>query len=435
MSFRTFPFAAPAATAFILLVLIASARPVSAQAIADTTALRLDDLLREVRTANPSLRAQRLRVDALNTQPEQAAALPDPTVGGAYQPYSIVTARGPQRSQWQIQQQIPFPGKRHLRGEVARLTADVAASEAEAFAEDLAYQVKTAYYTLYRVQEQTRLIRQFQEDLAGFEESAATQYEVGRGPQQAILKAQVERGRLEVRIEQLEEARAAAQQTLARLLDRPDLDAAVRPVRWAPPDVAAAPDWVEVALQERPEAEALRRTRQRADRQQALARRSLWPDLTVGLRYIDIQPADLGPTMTGRDALVLSFGVNVPLWRDKQRAQVEEAKLEARRAETQLEALRLEIQTRLKTLRQQLQRQQRQLALLQDRLIPQAQTALEASLSSYSTGQTDFLDVLDAERTLFQLQMDYEATYARYLTTMAAVERTLGVTALDAIQP
>jgi outer membrane protein TolC len=190
-----------------------------------------------------------------------------------------------------------------------------------------------------------------------------------------------------------------------------------------------------VALQERPEAEALRRTRQRADRQQALARRSLWPDLTVGLRYIDIQPADLGPTMTGRDALVLSFGVNVPLWRDKQRAQVEEAKLEARRAETQLEALRLEIQTRLKTLRQQLQRQQRQLALLQDRLIPQAQTALEASLSSYSTGQTDFLDVLDAERTLFQLQMDYEATYARYLTTMAAVERTLGVTALDAIQP
>lgn len=200
MSFRAFPLAALAA-AVLLLFSIATARPAIAQVVAaDTTVLRLDDLLREVRTANPSLRARRLRVDALNTKSEQVSALPDPTVGGAYQPYSIVTARGPQRSQWQVQQQIPFPGKRRLRGEVARLTADVAASEAEAFADDLTYQVKTAYYTLYRVQEQTRLVRQFQEDLAGFEESAATQYEVGRGPQQAILKAQVERGRLEVRL-------------------------------------------------------------------------------------------------------------------------------------------------------------------------------------------------------------------------------------------
>ena len=45
---------------------------------------------------------------------------------GHYQPYSIVTARGPQRSLWQVQQPIPVPGTRRLRGEVADLRADVA---------------------------------------------------------------------------------------------------------------------------------------------------------------------------------------------------------------------------------------------------------------------------------------------------------------------
>ena len=132
--------------------------------------------------------------------------------------------------------------------------------------------------------------------------------------------------------------------------------------------------------------------------------------------------------MTGRDALAVSLGIKVPLWRGKLNAQVDEAQIEARRAETQLEALALDIRTQLADLQQQRQRQQRQLTLLRDTLIPQAETALEATLNAYSTGRTDFLDLLDAERTLFQLQMESEATYARFLKTTAALERTLGVT-------
>jgi outer membrane protein TolC len=253
---------------------------------------------------------------------------------------------------------------------------------------------------------------------------------VGRGTQQAILKAQIERGRLTVRLEQLAEERASAQQRLVRLLGRADAGGLSGIARVAPPDVTPLPDGVETALQQRPEADALRRMRQRAHREEALARKAFWPDVTIGLQYVDIQSSDLTPTMTGRDAVAVSLGIKVPLWRGKLRAQVDEAQIEARRAETQLEALQLDIRTRLNDLQQQLQRQQRQRTLLNDTLIPQAETALEATLNAYSTGRTDFLDLLDAERTLFQLQMEYEATYARSLKTIAALERTLGVISL-----
>jgi outer membrane protein TolC len=431
MSLRTFR-----TVAIVAAVVLSHISPVRAQtALSDTTVLHLDDLLREVETANPSLQAARLRADALWTERAQVSALPDPTVGVAYQPYSIVTARGPQRSQWQLQQNIPFPGTRRLRSEVAGLRAEVASADAATVAQDLALQVKDTYYTLYRVQEQERLIRRFQEELDGFESSASAQYEVGRGTQQAILKAQIERGRLTVRLEQLAEEGASAQQRLARLLGRADAEGLSGVVRVTPPDDVPLRSRVATALQQRPEASALRRMRQRAHREEALARKAFWPDVTVGLQYVDVQSSNLTPTMTGRDAFAVSLGIRVPLWRGKLRAQVDEAQIEARRAEAQLEALQLDIRTRLNDLQQQRRRQQRQLTLLNDTLIPQAETALEATLNAYSTGRTDFLDLLDAERTLFQLQMEYEATYARSLKTIAAVERTLGVTTLSELNP
>jgi len=417
--------------AVVAAVVLLSTSPVCAQpAPSDTTVLNLDDLLHEVEAANPSLQAARLRAEALRTERAQASAWPDPMVGVAYQPYSIVTARGPQRAQWQVQQQIPLPGTRRLRAEVAGLQAEVADAEAATVARDLSLQVKEAYYTLYRVQEQMRLIRRFQSELDGFESSAAAQYEVGRGTQQAILKAQIERGRLALRLEQLAEERASAQQRLARLTGRTDTEGLAGAVRVAPPDAPPLQDPVATALQQRPEADALRRTQQRANREEALARKAFWPDLTVGLQYVDIAASDLTPTMTGRDALAVRLGITVPLWRDDLNAQVREARIEARRAETQLDALQLDIRMRLGDLRQRLQRQRRQLTLLNDTLIPQAETALEATLNAYSTGRTDFLDLLDAERTLFQLQMEYEATYVRSLKTVAALERTLGMASL-----
>lgn len=416
-------------------ILTAGRSPLHAQSTSsDTTELHLDDLLREVERANPSLRAAQLEAEALGTRQAQASALPDPTAGISYQPYPMVTARGTQRSQWQLQQQIPFPGKRSLRGEIAGLGAEAAASEADAFTQDLAAEVKEAYYELYRVQEQSELIQQFREELEEFEEAAATQYEVGTGTQQAILKAQVERGRLEVRLDQLEEERRSVQQKLARLLDRPDLEGLIGAVRVAPPEDVEAQDLVEIALRQRPEVEALHRTQERAERQEALARRAFWPDFTLGVSYTDIQAADLMPTMTGRDAVSFSIGIKMPLWQGKQRAQLEEARLEERRAEVQLDALELEIRTWVDDLQYQLRRQQDQLTRLEETLIPQAETARDASLSAYSADRTDFLNLLDAERTLFQLQMDYEDTYARYLKTTASLERTLGVTSLSEMQ-
>ena len=401
---------------------------------ADTTTLRLEGLLHEAAQGNPALRAARLCAEALSYEPEQAGALPDPTATLTYQPRPILTARGYQRTQWQVAQKIPFPGKRRLRSEIAALDAEVASAEAGVLGQDLAFGVSEAYYELYRTQEQARLIRSFQDQLEGFEEVAATRYEVGEGSQQAILKAQIERERLSLRLQQIAAERRSALEVLARLTERPGLDAPAAPIEARAPVVPPGEADLATALEARPEAQALRRVEEQAERRIALARRAFWPDFTVSARYFDLGAADLSPAMTGRGALALSVGVKIPLWLGKQRARLEEAQVQQQRAEARLDALRLEIKTEMADLRSRLQRQERQLQLLAETLIPQAETALEATLSAYAAGRTDFLDLLDAERTLFQLQMEREATYARYLTTSARLARALGLAVLPAEQ-
>ena len=406
-------------------------------ASADPPVLHLDSLLQAAERANPSLRAARLRAEARALKDPQASALPDPTVQATGHVAPTVTARGPQRSQWQVRQSIPFPGKRGLRGEVAALGADAAKADAEALAQTLALRIETAYYELYRVQRRAALLRAFEEQLRQFESAASTRYEVGDGSQQAILKAQVERGRLEMRREALRADRASALQSLARLTGRSDLEAPSQPV-----DIAALTELreggtttSEEAVGSRPEAEALRRRIDRAESESALARRAFWPDFTVGAAYTDVRRDDLTPTMTGRDAFSVSLGVSLPLWRGKQEARLEEAQVERRRAEAELDDFRLQVQADVHDLRERLRRQRRQLTLLGEQLLPQAETSLEATLSAYKAGRTDFLDLLDAERTLFQLQMNRVDTRARALQTAAELEHALGQITLDGAQP
>jgi outer membrane protein TolC len=315
---------------------------------------------------------------------------------------------------------------------VADLRAEGAEADADALAQTLALQIRRAYYTLYRVQEEQRTIRRFQTDLRQFEEAALAQYEVGEEGQPAVLKAQIERQRLDIRLETLAAERASALQQLVRLTGERSL--ADDSVTVAPPSPPSppSPSSTEAPLDRRPEATALRTDIQRAETQIDVARKESWPDFTVGVQYVDIARRDLTPTMTGRDALALSIGIQVPLWRGKQKANVREAELERRRARAELDAFELEVRTRIADLQAAIQRQNNQLELLDNRLLPKAETALETTLSAYRTGSTGFLDLLDAQRTLFELQLQRIAVYTRLLQTNAELERAAGRSSLPA---
>ena len=399
-------------------------------ALGQPTMLSLDALLAEVDAANPSLRAARLEAAARAEVGDQVGALPDPTVSVTAFPYPLVTALGAQRSQWRVEQMIPWPGTLGLRERAADLGAEVAEHEAEVLALDLALQVKRAYYTLYRLQRTDALVRTFRERLDAFTEAAAVRYEVGRGPQGAVLQVGLEEERLGARLLDLDARREAALQTLARLTDRPGLVFADAVVLEPPPLPSAETALADVALRLRPEVQALDAAAEQAEADVALARKAFYPDLGVGVTYFDVTERAMPPTADGTDALAVMLSAKIPLQRGRLRARLDQARLRAAQVEARQEAIETAITTEIADVAYAARREAETLVLFRDRLLPQAQATVESVLAAYTTGEADYVAFLDAERSRFQVQLGLEESLGRYLDATARLERALGGTAL-----
>ncbi len=394
----------------------------------------LDSLVTRARDQNATLRADRLGAEAMGYRSGQVSARPDPMAGVTILPTPPSPWLGFQRSQWRLEQELMYPGKRYHMGRMAELEAEEMSAGVEAMALDVEMEVKMAYFDLLRTVRQIRIIRDFQDDLRRFEDIAATRYEVGSGSQGAILMAQLERGQMELQIERLLQAGRSARARLAWLINEPngveltdsEPDHPEVPAAFPPVDSLSA-----LAMRIRPEAAAIRLAVERGHTQFELARLQGRPDFMV-MAMVGIADAEM-PSMAGdRATLGLGVRVNLPVWKGKLRAAREEARVETLQSEARLDELEIRIRTAVADILQQLDGRRNQMALLDEVLIPQAETTREAALSAYTTGRSGFLDLLEVERMLFMLRMERIDLDAMLHETFARLEQAVGADRLEA---
>ena len=67
-------------------------------------------------------------------------------------------------------------------------------------------------------------------------------------------------------------------------------------------------------------------------------------------------------------------------------------------------------------------------------ILPQAKQSVEASLTAYQTGATDFLMLIDAYRTLVNLSKEYFMTRMQFEQTIAELEREVGTQNLSDVK-
>ncbi len=129
----------------------------------------------------------------------------------------------------------------------------------------------------------------------------------------------------------------------------------------------------------------------------ALAYKARVPDTSLGLM------ADLKTS----PVLYRPIGaISLPVWRDKIAAQIAEAQAvkqvaQARLSEEQI-ALAVSVAEKSFTFREV----SRNLALLNQQLLPKARKSLEVARNGYLSGQIDFFNLTDSERTLLSIELD-----------------------------
>lgn len=294
----------------------------------------------------------------------------------------------------------PGPGKLALRADAAYQEA---LKKRAVFEKELlrtAADVKRAYFQLWVLQEQIRRVQAALGVVDEMEVLARQQLAVGKVTQQDVLRAQMERDRLKVQLLNLEDSRAPVEERLRSSLGlTPENALPAFRVHLEPgkPDFAQS-SLMEVAFERNPRLKEMRSEVLQAVALYQLARKSKVPDFAFGLG------ADL---MASPVAVMPAAGLTLPVWRDKIAAEIAAGSAAVRSAEARLSAEQLDLAVYFAETAFARREADRNATLYRDRLIPKAKSALESARAGYTGAVSGFLDLLDAERTLLQYQIEY----------------------------
>src|SRR6516225_4806616 len=141
--------------------LAAAALPVAAQP--------LDSLVDEALRNNREILAAQKKYEAARQRPTQAAALPDPSLSLGY-----VSNGGPwpgagigrdvtSNAGLMVSQEVPFPGKRKLHGEIAQKEADAEFDGYLAVRLNVVSRLKQAYHELHHADANIQYVKRYQD--------------------------------------------------------------------------------------------------------------------------------------------------------------------------------------------------------------------------------------------------------------------------------
>ena len=327
----------------------------------------------------------------------QARSFPDPQFTFQMDIQRVVTSLMPG-----LMGTIPWPDKLRVGAQIAS-----AESQAKYFAFQSAvlasaFQVKRAYYQLYFLAEKIRVNQENLALLTELEKLARAQNEVGKVTLQDVLRAQIEQARLRTEIANLEDSRnALLAQFKAALGLKADEPTPPMPQRFdsTPLDLTADKLFA-TALAQNTRLKAMEADVRAAEASIILARKARLPDFSLGL-MADVQ---MNPTLYR-----LPGGpgtISLPIWRDKIAAQLAEAQANKRSAEARLSAEEIALAVDFAEKTFLYREATRNLALLNDQLLPKAHQSLEVARSGYLAGQIDFFNLTDTERTLLGFELD-----------------------------
>ena len=183
-----------------------------------------------------------------------------------------------------------------------------------------------------------------------------------------------------------------------------------------------------MALVRRPELAAADARIESAATRIDLAKKDYKPDFTVGLNYGFVGRRDdaageaFPPEGNGDDVLSLSGAINLPIWREKLAAGVEEFNQRRLAAEEEKRAIVARIEGGLGDLSSRLPLLFDQLRLYDYVLTAQAEQSLLSAESAYAAGTLSSLDLLDAERVLLNVRIAAARTRADHAIAIARLE-------------
>jgi outer membrane protein TolC len=408
-------------------LVLASTFSAIGQETAASPPISLSRLLAEAQANNPQLSAADHEARAARHMAPQATTLPDPKF--TYQQLSVGSPKpfaGYSNSDFAYigigaSQELPYPGKLRLRGQVADRDADTKQAEVGVIGASIADAVKADYLQLAYLQQTLGILRQNEAVLDQLIQDATAHYQVGQGMQQDVLEAQLNRTKIVHEITMHHQQMWQVQAHLKGLLNRDQ----------ASPDIVtedlsetllklSATELLSLVQKNNPQMQVDANAVQRQDAQVTSARREGKPDFELGYMY---QNTD----RKYRDYYMLTFDVRFPR-RKRVNAEIAQAQEKLIASQKTLDAHLQQQHSQVQQLYVRASSDEEQLKEYREGMIPQSDAAYRATLSAYASNKDQFTHVLSYFTDLLNLKLDYAQTLLDHEAALAHLESLTGAT-------
>ncbi|HEY6175940.1 MAG TPA: TolC family protein [Kofleriaceae bacterium] len=371
-------------------------------------------LVAAVLARNPDLDVARATWRAAVAAYPSAVTLDDPMASYGVAPFSI-GSDVPFGQRIEINQKLPWPGKRKLRGDAAIADGEAMQADYESLRLDLAEATVQAFDDLYIAARALEINHHHRELLDRIEKSAMAQYTAGHASQQDPIEAHTHILELERERLMLEKQQRVAIVMLNRLLHRkPDAELPPPPARLVV--AASTPAEAGHAHPKQVAASARIRARQ-ADLDEANL--AFYPDFEVMGSYDSMWN-------TWQHRWMIGIGIEIPLQRGKRRADLERARAEKAKAAAELSSVTSTLEEGRERARREVDEATKSLDLYEKQLLPTARERIDAALAGFTAGQNPFSTVVMAEHALRDVELAIERTRTDLDHQLATLSRLEG---------
>jgi cobalt-zinc-cadmium efflux system outer membrane protein len=408
--------------AFLLLACLACVRPAAGQQAPLPTTVTVDDVVRLLNERSPRTAADRASIDVTAADRVTARVYPNPNISyGTTHLVSGLSTGAVTQHQIVVDEPLLIFKQRQARLDAAGL--NVTAEEgrvAETIAERR-LQARQAFATLLSRQQQLAVIRESLADLQRIEDVVRGRAMAGERSEYDVARIEIETERIRVEVMNAETDVDDAAGQLATLLGFPGWSPRgvgnLEPSASVPIDVEAL--WT-TAQQKRPSLVAIRQ-------QQAAARGGLF---LAQRERLPVPAFSVGTQMTQNvSGTSTFFGFSMPLpFTDRGQGAIAKATAEIRAQDLTLEAEMAEARADIERATTVLAKRRAALTELETRVVQRVPTLRRMSEDAYREGGADILELLDAMRSVKDIQL---AHVQQLESAKLAEETVVSVAGLD----
>ena len=416
--------------AFASFLVLSAASPARAQeAPPPSQPVKLAELLGEAERSNPQIQAARHGWDSAKQVPTQVSTLPDPQFVlqhvsvGSPRPFAGYTNSDFAYVGLGISQDLPYPGKLRLRGEIAKKDADVTEQRYESVRRAILAEVKMAYFQLGYLSKRRAILEGDGKLLQQVEQAAEARYRNGMANQQDVLQAQLERTKLlrEITTNNLEAEKVQAE--IKQLLNRPQSSPDIETTELSESLATRTYDELLAAAKANsPEIAGAQKMVEKQGLQVGLAKKDFYPDFNLQYMWQRTDPAQF------RAYYVVTLGVRIPIYRGRrQQPELAQAEADQSRAKSESEMQTQQIAFQLRQQFLGAEKSAELLKIYREGLIPQARAELQAGMAAYQSNRQDFQALLASFLDVLKLDEEYWQTLSEHETALAQIEAVTGL--------